>query len=348
MVQIRKGWIDLLRIAACIMVVGVHVSALCLGDLDVNSINFKIMNGFDCFSILGVPLFVMISGSLILDESYTVSIRNLYLKKAACYAVLYFVWLLIYNVENFIYNGSVWSLEAVKDEIILESLFGRGIYHLWFLPMICTLYLATPFIKSFADDKRLCLLFLSVYAVAAVIIPTLLKFEFPYKAIMFSIYGQFPLAIFTGYAGYYLMGHVLNRYLPKLTHGWLTVTAAVGIVFFAAEVHVCNSYSVKTGKLSIILNDTMGVTVFVCCCCIFILFKHLTISDNNILRRLSGLTFGIYLLHPMVLEFINRMGIDTLFAPAYISVPLVTALVFGITAAFVFIFGRMPIVRWLF
>mgnify|MGYP002512065663 CR=1 FL=1 len=345
MAKKRTAYLDLIRIIACIMVVGVHVSALCLEDLDVTSINFKVMNGFDCFSILGVPLFVMISGSLLLSEEHSYSIKNLYLKKAGRLVFLYFFWFLFYNTVNFIESGIAWSFENIKQEIILESLLGRGIYHLWFLPMMISLYLITPFIKSFTGDKEKCILFLLLFFVIAIIIPTALKFEFPYKTIVASLYERFPNVMFLGYTGYYILGHVLHEYLPKLKTKSLVILTVIAVLSFAAEVYTCNFYSEKTGELSIILNDTMAVNAFVTCTCIFALWKQIKIKESRRLKEGAALTFGVYLLHPFVLHLFNTAGLDTLFAPAYLAVPAVVALVTVITAGIVFILQKVPVIR---
>lgn len=345
MEQKRTSYLDLLRIAACIMVVGVHVSALCLEELDVTSTNFKIMNGFDCFSILGVPLFVMISGSLLLSEKHTDSLKDFCLKKAVRLALLYFFYFLFYNTVNFIKSGTVWSFENVKQDIVLESLLGRGIYHLWFLPMMISLYLITPFIKAFMADKEKCAAFLVMYFILAILLPTVLKFEFPYKTIVGSIYERFPNVMFIGYIGYYILGHVLHEFLPKLKKGALAITAVCGMVFFGIEVYACNYYSEKTGELSIILNDTMAVNVFAAASCIFVLCKHIKLKEHRHLTECAGLTFGIYLLHPFVLDLFHQAGLDTLFAPAIVSVPLVVALVTAVTALLVLGISKVPGLR---
>ena len=345
MEQKRTAYLDFLRIAACIMVVGVHVSALCLEKQDVTSVNFKVMNGFDCFSILGVPLFVMISGSLLLSESRTDSIRELYIKKAGRLAVLYFFWFLFYNVVNFAESGMTWNYENIKQEIVLESLLGRGIYHLWFLPMMISLYLLTPFLKSFTADKRKCNLFLVLFFILAILLPTMLKFEFPYKTIVGSLYERFPNVLFTGYAGYYILGHVLHEFLPKLPGKALAGAAVCGAVFFALEVYACNYYSAQTGELSIILNDTMAVNAFVTCTCIFILGKHWKGKGNRALAEAAKLTFGVYLLHPFVLNLFHNFGLDTLFAPAAVAVPAVVVLVTAVTGALVFGLSKVPGIR---
>lgn len=341
----RTAYLDLVRIIACVMVVGVHVSALCLETLDVAGVNFKIMNGFDCFSILGVPLFVMISGSLILSEDHVYSVKELYLKKAGRLAFLYFFWFLFYNTVNFIESGAAWNFENVKQEIVLESLLSRGIYHLWFLPMMASLYLITPFIKEFTKDKEKCILFLLLFFVLAVALPTALKFEFPYRTIVAGLYEHFPNVMFTGYIGYYILGHALHEFLPGLKPKVLAVLAAVAVISFGVEVYVCNMYSEKTGELSIILNDTMAVNAFVSCTCIFILCKHIEVKAHRWLSKGASLTFGVYLLHPFILHLLNLAGLDTLFAPAFLTVPAVVALVAAVTAAAVWVLRKLPVLR---
>lgn len=345
MEQKRTAYLDFLRILACIMVVGVHVSALCLESLDVRSINFKVMNGFDCFSILGVPLFVMISGSLLLAEDYKADMKNLYIKKAAKLAVLYFFWFLFYNAVSFIKSGNAWTFENVKQEIVLDSLLGKGIYHLWFLPMMVSLYLVTPFIKGFVADKKKCMVFMALYFVIAIFLPTILKFEFPYKTIVASLYERFPNVMFMGYLGYFVLGHVLHTFLPRLKAGMLAGLAVLGTVLFGIEVYACNVYSEKTGELSTILNDTMAVNAFVACTCVFVLCKHIKLQGNRVLRAGAKLTFGVYLLHPFVLHLLRDGGVDTLFAPAFVSVPVVVVLVTAITGILVFVLTKIPGLR---
>ena len=63
------------------------------------------------------------------------------------------------------------------------------------------------------------------------------------------------------------------------------------------------------------------------------------------LTECAKLTFGIYLLHPFVLHLMNRRGLDTLFAPAFVSVPAVVVLVTAITAAIVFVISKIPGLR---
>lgn len=64
----RIVYLDLARIAACFLVVTVHVSALQIDTLPLRSFDYFITNAWNCLGFLGVTLFVMISGALVLGR----------------------------------------------------------------------------------------------------------------------------------------------------------------------------------------------------------------------------------------------------------------------------------------
>lgn len=341
----KIAYLEYLRIIACVLVVGVHVSAMCLEQENMAGINFKVMNGLDCLSILGVPLFVMISGALLLSEDYPDDRKRLYLHKIPRLVFLYFFWRLFYNTMIFVENNIAWGYENVKQEIVLNSLLGKGIYHLWFVPMLAVLYLITPFLKSFAADKKKCLWFCGLCFLYAVFFPTILKFEFPYRTIVESLYDQFPCSMFSGYVGIYMLGHVLHAYLSPIGKKWLTLPACLGIVMLGIEIYVCNLYSVKQGTLSTILNTPFSVNAYVAAACVFVIVKNLGLKENRVSGALSGLTLGVYLIHPFFLKLYQDFGGNTLFAPAILAIPAVTfsAVLLSMTA--VFLISKIPILR---
>lgn len=341
------AYLEVLRLVACILVVGVHVSAFNLEQVPVESLNFKVMNGLDCLSILGVPLFVMISGALFLAPSYEVTVKKFYTRKIPRIVFLYFFWLLFYNVVNFLENGTVWNFTNVKKQIVLEALLGKGMYHMWYLPMLAVLYLLTPFLKSFAADRKKCLLFCALGFAYSILLPTALKFEFPYRTIVESLYNQFDCSFFGGYVTYYVLGHALHEYVPKLSAQKKVALGLGGVIAMGIEIAVCNAWSVKTGIMSTILNTPFSVTAFIGAAAIFLLLrdgvsgrKHEELSG-----RLAGLTLGIYLIHPLFLRIYGWLGGTTLFAPAAIAVPLIIVLITLISGAAVYVLSKIPVVK---
>lgn len=341
------AYLEVLRLVACILVVGVHVSAFNLEQVPVESLNFKVMNGLDCLSILGVPLFVMISGALFLAPSYEVTVKKFYTRKIPRIVFLYFFWLLFYNVVNFLENGTVWNFTNVKKQIVLESLLGKGMYHMWYLPMLAVLYLLTPFLKSFAADRKKCLLFCALGFAYSILLPTALKFEFPYRTIVESLYNQFDCSFFGGYVTYYVLGHALHEYVPKLSAQKKAALGLGGVIAMGIEIAVCNAWSVKTGIMSTILNTPFSVTAFIGAAAIFLLLRDGVSGrkQEELSGRLAGLTLGIYLIHPLFLRIYGWLGGTTLFAPAAIAVPLIIVLITLVSGAAVYALSKIPVVK---
>lgn len=341
------AYLEVLRLVACILVVGVHVSAFNLEQVPVESLNFKVMNGLDCLSILGVPLFVMISGALFLAPSYEVTVKKFYTRKIPRIVFLYFFWLLFYNVVNFLENGTVWNFTNVKKQIVLESLLGKGMYHMWYLPMLAVLYLLTPFLKSFAADRKKCLLFCALGFAYSILLPTALKFEFPYRTIVESLYNQFDCSFFGGYVTYYVLGHALHEYVPKLSAQKKAALGLGGVIAMGIEIAVCNAWSVKTGIMSTILNTPFSVTAFIGAAAIFLLLRDGVSGrkQEELSGKLAGLTLGIYLIHPLFLRIYGWLGGTTLFAPAAIAVPLIIVLITLISGAAVYVLSKIPVVK---
>lgn len=341
------AYLEVLRLVACILVVGVHVSAFNLEQVPVESLNFKVMNGLDCLSILGVPLFVMISGALFLAPSYEITVKKFYTRKIPRIVFLYFFWLLFYNVVNFLENGTVWNFTNVKKQIVLESLLGKGMYHMWYLPMLAVLYLLTPFLKSFAADRKKCLLFCALGFAYSILLPTALKFEFPYRTITESLYNQFDCSFFGGYVTYYVLGHALHEYVPKLSAQKKVALGLGGVIAMGIEIAVCNAWSVKTGIMSTILNTPFSVTAFIGAAAIFLLLRDGVSGrkQEELSGKLAGLTLGIYLIHPLFLRIYGWLGGTTLFAPAAIAVPLIVVLITLISGAAVYALSKIPVVK---
>ena len=72
----RVYYLDILRVIACLSVIMIHVTANYLYT-NFGSVNFVISNIINSLSRIGVPLFVMISGSLLLNSEYTLSKQKL-------------------------------------------------------------------------------------------------------------------------------------------------------------------------------------------------------------------------------------------------------------------------------
>ncbi|HOO79285.1 MAG TPA: acyltransferase family protein [Lachnospiraceae bacterium] len=340
----RNYYLDNLRVIACVLIVGVHVSAYNLEDRAIGSFPFLITNAYDCLAIIGVPLFVMISGALLLQDSYKITFRKLFRHKIPRLVIAYFFWLTFFNVINCYQEGYGYSWDSIKHNIILNTLLGNGIYHLWFIPMIIGIYLLIPFFKKIASDELLCRYFLILYFVISIFMPTLLKFDFRFKTIVLSLYERIPFSMVIGYTGYFILGHYLHTYVGRIKRSWLIVIAIVGFLAYQASHLTCYFISVQKEELSTILNDPLTVPDCLAAIAIFLLVKQLW-NTRSFCSRIAKYSFGIYLIHPFFLMVAGWIGLDTLFLPAVISIPIVVIGLFGLSLLVIFLLSKIPVLN---
>lgn len=198
----RIVWLDAVRIAAMLAVVSIHVIAEKWYDLPIKGTDWQILNLYDGMVRWGVPVFVMISGTLFLSTE--LSFNKLYRKKIWRLLMAFVGWSLIYAVVDYI-NGCGLVRAIVH--------FVHGHNHMWYIFMIVGVYMVVPILKRIVYDEQLmnyfmllCFIFSFVVpqfiAIVTMINPALGDF-FLYFTEKASIY--LPL----GYTGYFVLGYYL-------------------------------------------------------------------------------------------------------------------------------------------
>lgn len=94
----RKQYCDYLRVFATFAVVVLHVSATNWYITDVNVMEWQAFNFYDSIVRWGVPIFVMISGSLFLGRD--VSLKKIYSKYILRMVVAFVFWSLFLCTDD--------------------------------------------------------------------------------------------------------------------------------------------------------------------------------------------------------------------------------------------------------
>ncbi|MFO1242538.1 MAG: acyltransferase family protein [Rickettsiales bacterium] len=134
--MMRNSTLDILRIVACFAVVGIHVYAPVFQTAPVQSALWWQANLVTAFSRWSVPVFVMLSGYLLLDKPYNLSRRLLRI------GIPLIVWTAIYLLFTHLFYEQL-SLEQVLRKIIS----GKPYYHLYFLFIMLGLAVVTPLLN---------------------------------------------------------------------------------------------------------------------------------------------------------------------------------------------------------
>jgi surface polysaccharide O-acyltransferase-like enzyme len=350
----RYIFIDLLRIAATFGVIVLHTAASKWYDTPVNSFNWQIMNIYDSLVRWTVPIFVMISGVFHLRPnkagmSFNDEIKII-LKKIVRIICAIIFWGILYNVFNmagkyFFKNEPItlYSIIKIPGGIIL----GPPYYHLWFLYMLIGLYLLTPIFRCFVNNckREHIKYYLVLFFVVGTCFPFINNVLNNFSAFKGKII-YFPVAELTGYIGYYIAGYYFANYEIKNKYKiGIYIFAVLSLLFTIIGTAIISIYKKEPiGELyGYLLPHTMFVAYGV-----FLFFKDMfekiKFSDKKIkiISKLSQDTFGMYLIHALVLQIFGTIGLNTLIINPIISIPIIAIMVMIISEIGTMIINKIP------
>ena len=353
----RNTYIDLLRIAATFGVIILHTAASRWDDTPVNTFNWQIMNLYDSLVRFAVPVFVLISGVFHLRPNKTgitlkEEMRIIYKKIFRILCALIF-WSVIYAGLNmaakyFIKNEPItlYNIIKIPGEILLEPAF----YHLWFLYMIIGLYLLTPILRIFVNncERKYIEYILILFFIIGTCIPLINAFlniysVFSGRTIFFNV------VELTGYMGYYIAGYYFaNNKLKNRTIISIYMLAAFSLLFTiigTSIISICKNEP-RDELYGYLMPNTMFVAYGA-----FIFFKRKYENFNfsekaiKIISKISKDTFGIYLIHALVLLIFSTIGINTLIINPVITIPIISIMVMAISEMGTIIINKIPILN---
>jgi surface polysaccharide O-acyltransferase-like enzyme len=312
--------LDLLRILAAFAVVWLHVSA------EVVTLNPSVYdaqwwsgNVADSFSRWCVPVFVMISGALLLAKPLNMSLSTFYQRRLMRIVIPLVFWTVFYLFWRYVKGEHI-----VAGEIIRNMLRGTGsYYHMWYFYMIAGLILVAPYLRmvvSVSDDPSLRLLWGGCLAVAAV-------------EKIAGERGATFLTMFLPYIGYFIAGHHLRAAPIRLSR------QRALLVFFGGGLLVAvftGALLPKLGSLSWeVMYSYQNPLVILMSLSIFILFAEIGKFPKKLeamIELMAPLTFGIYVMHPAWLDVLHKAGLDGFYRHPLIGVPVTTVVAFGLSA----------------
>jgi len=326
--------IDGIRVVATFLVVAIHVSGK--GFPLLHERHWWAVNLWESFSRVSVPLFFMLTGALLLPKTHTISSI---LNRVWRVAVPLVGWSILYLIWNKI-SGSD------RDNWILEILKNPVAGHLWYLYTLIAIYLFMPVLAAFyqASTFRMQLFLLSFWLLGACILPAA-------YVITKEGYLGLNLAIFHIYPGYVLAGAVFySRFSPSMTvklisgSVWAICTALIAYYTWSLSLSRKEMYEIYYEYFSpFVFIGSIAALVFLKAA-----FSAMTNPESKLfkaIRSLAPLTFGIYLLHPMVIWALDLNGYDYRFVNPWISIPMLVAAVTLISGGLIFLIQKIPVLK---
>ena len=149
----RVFFFDLLRCVAAVAVIAIHVLAPYRNELGVISFsNWATAVSVNSVSRWAVPVFIMISGALLLSDARSFNFKYYVQRRLGKVFIPFVVWSLFYAYL------SGWTStgfdSSVSQQVLSDSLHHETYYHLGFFYYFIPLYLLIPFYQIFVRRDR--------------------------------------------------------------------------------------------------------------------------------------------------------------------------------------------------
>ena len=290
----RVYYVDFIRVFAICMVIILH----CICDYFNNATNSQdifwyIMGYVNELTRIGVPLFFMISGFLLLSSNIP-DVKNFYKHRFMKLCVPF----IIYDIFYYIVFPGRQSFSIYE---FLQELFNSGSsYHLWFMYSILFLYLLLPFIKKITDNcsLKMLLLFFTISIFQTTIRP------FINTVFNGSIYLFVTDDGISGYLGYMLLGYILGKYefSPKTRR----LIYLAGLLSYAVFPLISMHTMKATG--SSVYNGGYFINHYIEAASFFVACKQVIRKDNKFFSKMSTLTMDAYFIHVFVIDNLKKIN----------------------------------------
>lgn len=335
----RTIYLDWLRILAALAVVTIHVAAGVVTDkAQTYESPWMAGNFYESISRWAVPMFVMISGALMLSNKKEIRTSEFLKTKMAKILIPLFAFSVIYYANEVRKGELTFTIRDFIERLATDDIM----YHLWFLYMIAGLYLITPLLKIFIQHaKRKDIEYFILLWLFASVISKAIEYFIGYSL-------EIELFFVTHYIGYYMLGYYLFTY--EFRTKWRILIYVGGIIGWLITFFMTYHESVKLDEpLEHYWYDEHSPNVLLVAVALFVLFKSSKLGEMKlpwIGHIISQASFGIYLIHVLVMQTIyEKFDFVWFDLHPVIGIPYKVALVVMISTVLVFAIKKVPILR---
>jgi surface polysaccharide O-acyltransferase-like enzyme len=322
-------------------VIILHASSSFLYEFQkIDMTRWWIANIYDSMVRMSVPLFFMITGVIFLqikNEALGVFLKKRFVKIIIPLLAWSFVYILF---RKYILHE---DLNIIKH--IILSFFHKEYYHLWFLYTLIGIYLFLPILKVFIEysSRNLQYYFIAIFIISSVIIPIITDIYFI----------QIPnyLIMMQGFVGYLVLGYILSTititniffYLALFFIILSTSLTAIGTYYLSLNDGVFNSFLYDSFSLTTIIQSS---SYFIVLKYLFekIYYKNYKLSHKFIVT-LSITSFGIYLVHPLVMWYLENkinISLDIIY-----YIPILSILTFFLSFLIIYLMQKIPLIKYM-
>lgn len=335
----KIAWIENMRLIAIMAVITIHIAAYgtpVVFDANGNITgNWWAVNFYESVCRCCVPLFVMITGSLLLPRS--MSLKDFLKKRLVRILSPFIFWSLLYITLNLalkIRNEGFHGPQQFASWFLLQCINGAQ-FHLWYVYMLIGLYLFIPILQPWikvADNRSL-----QYFLGLCIVTVTLNQFSILHSA--------FDLRYFGGYAGYLVLGYYIAGRIKcskQTLYAGLLLFAIGFIITFTGTFLTTRAH----GSFSDDFYNYLTLNVFLLSTGAFLLIKSWHQNGSPIFIRFRNVVntygFGIYLCHPLLITIMAHFKLNYAFITPYIGIPLSMCVCLSLSCMLIYVLSKIP------
>jgi surface polysaccharide O-acyltransferase-like enzyme len=343
----RTIWIDNIRLIATIAVIAVHVATPPVFTLydphSATNMVWWIGNVYDSFFRICVPLFVMITGSLLLPQQ--IGFCDFLKKRLSRILLPFLFWAAVYIAYNLAITirDSGMQVFSYFFHWLLPQIVKGPAPHLWYIYMIIGIYLFIPIIKPWvttASNKAI-LFFLGIWVVTIIAgQQKLVGTETP-----------LDMRYFSGYIGYLILGYFLSE---RLVITLKIRNIAVLLLVIGYVTTLLGTYYITKSHGSFVHSfyEYLTVNVLLSSAGAFIVIKNTPAKNSDpifyqLRQLISRYGYGIYLGHLLILNIMAFFKINYSLITPILGIPLCTLICLAITCIMVFAINKLPFGKYI-
>ena len=299
----RRYDYDILRIFSMLGVIYLHTAAGALRTLELVPLwNFS--NVLVAIATPAVPLFFMMSGALLLSDERTSDLRVLFCHRLPKVFLPLCVWSAVMLAYYLVSGASDQALTTLSH--ILNT---PATVPYWFLYALIPMYLLSPMLKKMCDglaDHHWHYM-MGLWVICTLGLYTVRSFAPEAWKPTFTEHWTLNVNLVGGYLGYFLLGAYLERLqrIPpkKVLCAAVAVMIAVSIFGTRWDTYAYGAYSDR-------FTNYLSLFTLLLSTAIFLLFKSCLRGHEpkgKLPGLLSGLSFCVYLIHPLALGAGERL-----------------------------------------
>ena len=285
-----------LRLFATIMIVASHTWSTLQENKELFSLTVTESTFLEiAYSLTkwAVPVFFMITGALLLKKDKKISVRDCICKYSKRMMLALVIFGIPYAFLKIYSDNKQFTLSIIPKSII-DVISGNNIGHLWYLYTLIGLYLFLPLIKLFVNNAtkrefRYILILIFIFNYCFPLIYSITGFDIGIK-VPFITYPLF----------YMLMGYYIYNEKPWWQDKtWMVV---LGVVISAIIIIVSGIMGLPLATIMAYHSPVAALFAL----SIFIAFQRIEKTSTEMLWVLDRLCFGVYLIHPLFIQFCYR------------------------------------------